>query len=63
MKLMNEAKESLISILDNEACLGDSLSSSIRSIGYETKKHFSAEDFFILGRWYETACLILRVLG
>jgi FixJ family two-component response regulator len=63
MKLMNEAKESLISILGNEVCLGESLSSSIRSMGYETKKHVSAEDFFIWGRRDETACLILRMLG
>ena len=63
MKLMNEEKELPISILDNEARLGGSLSSPIGSIGYETTKHASAKDFFMWGRWDQTACLVLRMLG
>ena len=57
----NETKESLISIVDDEACVRESLSSLIRSVGYETKEHASAEDFLTWGRWDETACLILDV--
>ena len=63
MKLMaaHETKESLISIVDDEACVRESLSSLIRSAGYETKEHASGEDFLTWGRWDETACLILDV--
>lgn len=63
MKLIaaNETKEPLISIVDDEACVRESLSSLIRSVGYETKEHASAEDFLTWGRWDETACLILDV--
>ena len=57
----NERKESLISIVDDEACVRESLSSLIRSVGYKTKEHASAEDFLRRGRWDETACLILDV--
>ena len=57
----NETKESLISIVDDEACVRESLSSLIRSVGYETKEYASAEDFLTRGRWHETACLILDV--
>jgi FixJ family two-component response regulator len=35
----------LISIVDDEACVRESLSSLIRSVGYKTKEHASAEDF------------------
>ena len=57
----NETNESLISIVDDEACVRESLSSLIRSVGYKTKEHASAEDFLRWGRWDETACLILDV--
>jgi CheY-like chemotaxis protein len=57
----NETKESLISIVDDEVCVRESLSSLIRSVGYKTREHASAEDFLRWGRWDETACLILDV--
>ena len=61
MKLMaaNETNESLISIVDDEPCGRVSLSSLIRSVGYETKEYASAEDFLTWGRWDESAYLIL----
>jgi CheY-like chemotaxis protein len=57
----NETNESLISIVDDQACVRESLSSLIRSVGYKTKEHASAEDLLRWGRWDETACLILDV--
>ncbi len=36
-------------------------SSLIRSVGYETKEHASAEDFLTWDRCDESACLILDV--
>jgi FixJ family two-component response regulator len=63
MKL-NTAKErnqSLISIVDDEACVRESLSSLIRSVGYKVEEFPSAESFLIEGKWDETACLILDV--
>ena len=57
----NETNESLISIVDDEACVRESLSSLIRSVGYKTREHASAEDFLRWGRWDETACLVLDV--
>jgi CheY-like chemotaxis protein len=57
----NEPNESLISIVDDEASVRESLSSLIRSVGHKTKEHASAEDFLRCGRWDETACLILDV--
>ena len=57
----NETNESLISIVDDEACVRESLSSLIRSVGYKTKEHSSAEELLRWGRWDETACLILDV--
>ena len=57
----NETKESLISIVDDEACVRESLSSLIRSVGYKAKEYASAEDFLTSGRRDETACLILDV--
>ena len=57
----NETIASLISIVEDEACVRESLSSLIRSVGYKTKEHASAEDFLSWGRWDETACFILDV--
>jgi CheY-like chemotaxis protein len=57
----HETKQSLISILDDEACVRESLSSLIRSVGYETKEYASAEDFLTWSWWEESACLILDV--
>ena len=57
----SETKESLISIVDDEACVRESLSSLIRSVGYRAKEYVSAEDFLTSGRSDEPACLILDV--
>ena len=56
-----EKKDSLISIVDDEACVRESLSSLIRSMGYKAEDYPSAESFLSQGRWDETACLILDV--
>jgi CheY-like chemotaxis protein len=63
MKLMttNETKGTLISIVDDEECVRESLSSLVRSAGYDTDVYVSAEDFLARGRWDETACTILDV--
>ena len=57
----NETKESLVSIVDDEACVRESLSSLVRSVGYKAKEYASAEDFLAWGWWDEPACLILDV--
>jgi FixJ family two-component response regulator len=54
-------KQSLISIVDDEACVRESLSSLIRSMGYKVEEFPSAESFLLEGKWDETACLILDV--
>lgn len=56
-----ESTGSLISIVDDEECVRESLSSLIRSVGYPVRDYASAEDFLTWGRWEETACLILDV--
>ena len=63
MKLMNtkETKQSLISIVDDEACVRESLSSLMRSVGYRVEAFDSAESFLLEGKWDETACVILDV--
>jgi FixJ family two-component response regulator len=55
------AKKSLISIVDDEACVRESLSSLIRSAGYRTEEFGSAEGFLMDGKWDETVCLILDI--
>jgi FixJ family two-component response regulator len=57
----NETRQSLISIVDDEACVRESLSSLIRSMGYRAEDYSSAESFLMDGKWDETACLILDV--
>jgi len=61
MNQLIENEESLITIVDDEACVRESLSSLIRSVGYKAKEYISAEDFLTWGWWDETACLILDV--
>jgi FixJ family two-component response regulator len=53
--------QSLISIVDDEACVRESLSSLVRSMGYKVEEFSSAEEFLLEGKWDETACLILDV--
>jgi len=61
MGAAHHTKKSLISIVDDEACVRESLSSLLRSMGHKAAEYASAEDFFALGRRDETACLILDV--
>lgn len=51
----------MISIVDDEACVRESLSSLVRSVGYRVEEFASAESFLLDGKWDETACLILDV--
>jgi CheY-like chemotaxis protein len=59
--MKNETRGALISIVDDEECVRESLSSLIRSVGYKAEDYDSAEDFLTEGKWDETACLILDV--
>ena len=61
MGAAHHTEKSLISIVDDEACVRESLSSLVRSVGYRAEEYASAEDFFARGRRNETACLILDV--
>jgi FixJ family two-component response regulator len=61
MAAAHPSEKSLISIVDDEACIRESLSSLVRSVGYRAEEFASAEDFFAVGRSEETACLILDV--
>ena len=56
-----DTNEYLITIVDDEACVRESLSSLVRSVGYKVKEYFSAEDFLTWGWWDDSACLILDV--
>ena len=46
---MNEPNKSLISIVDDEECVRESLSSLIRSVGYKAEDYPSAESFLTEG--------------
>src|ERR1700728_4815653 len=61
LKDTKETRQSLISIVGGEACVRESLSSLIRSVGYKVEDFASAESFLLEGKWDETACLILDV--
>jgi len=63
MQLPNIAapETSLITIVDDEACIRESLSSLIRSEGYRAKVYSSAEEFLTWGWWDDSACLIVDV--
>jgi FixJ family two-component response regulator len=61
LNVVEERKQSLISIVDDEACVRESLSSLIRSVGYKVEEFPSAESFLLEGKWDETTCLILDV--
>ena len=56
-----EKKPELIVIVDDEACVRESLSSLVRSVGYKVEDFASAESFLATGKLQETACLILDV--
>jgi len=61
LNIAKQRKQSLISIVDDEACVRESLSSLVRSVGYRVEEFPSAESFLLDGKWDETACLILDV--
>ncbi len=63
MKLtgIKQTKQTLISIVDDEACVREALSSLFRSVGYKSEDFASAESFLMEGKWDETECLILDV--
>jgi DNA-binding response OmpR family regulator len=63
MKLETATKtnDSLITIVDDEACVRESVSSLLRSAGYKSKEYASAEEFLTWGCWDDSACLILDV--
>ena len=61
MTTENETGQPLITIVDDEACIRESLSSLVRSVGYRSKEYASAEDFLAWGWWDDPACLILDV--
>ena len=54
-----ENSQHLISIVDDEECVRESLSSLIRSVGYSVEVFDSAEKFLNQGKWDGTSCLIL----
>jgi FixJ family two-component response regulator len=57
----HEKSQSLISIVDDDASVRESLSSLVRSVGYMAKLYTSAEDFLSRAQGEESACLILDV--
>jgi len=59
--MKTQTKEPLITIVDDEACVRESLSSLIRSAGYTANEYASAEEFLTKGWWEDSACLILDV--
>jgi DNA-binding response OmpR family regulator len=61
----NNTEQSLIAIVDDEACVRESLSSLIRSAGYKVEEFAAAETFLGQGSLDDTACLVLdvRLLG
>jgi FixJ family two-component response regulator len=54
-------KPALISVVDDQACVRESLCSLLRSAGYTVERFDSAESFLTGGNWDQTACLILDV--
>jgi len=54
-------KDSLITIVDDEACVRESLGSLLRSAGYRAREYASAEEFLAWGSREDSACLILDV--
>ena len=61
MTTASKTTDALISIVDDEPCVRNSLGRFMRSSGYRTKEYDSAEDFLTRGWWDEPACLILDV--
>ena len=51
----------LISVVDDDAAVRESLSGLIRAVGFRAKTFTSADEFLASGRCHRTACLILDV--
>lgn len=56
-----EKNQPLISIVDDDASVRESLSSLVRSVGYKARLYASAEDFLSRAEGDQSACLILDV--
>jgi len=57
----SEPEKLLISIVDDDVCVRESLGGLIRSLGFAAKEYASAEDFLTWGWWDESVCVILDV--
>ena len=57
----SEPEKLLVSIVDDDVCVRESLSGLIRSLGFAAKEYASAEEFLTWGWWDESVCLILDV--
>ena len=57
----SEPQKLLISIVDDDVCVRESLGGLIRSLGFAAKEYASAEDFLTWGWWDESVCVILDV--
>jgi FixJ family two-component response regulator len=55
------AKTPLISVVDDDESVRESLQSLLRSVGYAVKVFASAQEFLELNHWGDINCLILDV--
>ena len=60
-KRIQLTKNSLISIVDDDRSMMESIVSLIESVGYKAKGFYSAEDFLKSNQLIKTSCLILDV--
>jgi FixJ family two-component response regulator len=60
-KRVQLTKNSLISIVDDDQSMVESIVSLIQSVGYKAKGFYSADDFLKSSQLFKTSCLILDV--
>jgi FixJ family two-component response regulator len=60
-KRVQLTKNSLISIVDDDRSMVESIVSLIQSVGYKAKGFYSADDFLKSNQLIKTSCLILDV--
>jgi FixJ family two-component response regulator len=60
-KTVQLTKNSLISIVDDDRSMVESIVSLIQSVGYKAKGFYSADDFLKSNQLIKTSCLILDV--
>ena len=60
-KRVQFTKNSLISIVDDDRSMVESVVSLIQSVGYKAKGFYSADDFLKSSQLIKTSCLILDV--